>query len=373
MFQTLDVMISLAVVFLILSMTLKFFMSMIKRGLKTKAKVVSEEMKTFIGEKTSTYFIPYIENQATYLNFLDVLDKPKKNRSRRQGIRQLSKDQLWEVVTDFRDFLRDNDADKVGRCLKLTEAKEELEREIKKIETHLSQLRKKIENNYDNTLRKIAERYEALMVKYTMIIGVIFAILINADFFEMYGSLSKNSVATGKLVAQTEMIKTRMEKFNSELMKKEGQGLTSSDELMKEVVEKVDRLSSELETAGLNFGWNIHHFERVKSFISKPSANGTGDEGALSKTIGAKTVVAKAGEVNRGEDLLAFFKKVFGLFISGLLISFGAPFWHDFLGAITGVRRLLVGKAEKEGESHTGVSAALSGSSAKGQGLPSGR
>jgi hypothetical protein len=46
MFETLDIMISLAVVFLILSMVHKYLVSLIKRLLSVKAKVVADEMKT---------------------------------------------------------------------------------------------------------------------------------------------------------------------------------------------------------------------------------------------------------------------------------------------------------------------------------------
>ncbi len=69
MFETLDTMISLGVIFLILSMVNKYLISIIKRCLKTKAKVVSSEMKTFIGENTTKILIPFIEkNEALILD-----------------------------------------------------------------------------------------------------------------------------------------------------------------------------------------------------------------------------------------------------------------------------------------------------------------
>ena len=68
MFETLDIMISLAVVFLILSMVHKYLVSLIKRLLSIKAKVVAEEMETFIGENTVQYLIPYLEKKAKHFN-----------------------------------------------------------------------------------------------------------------------------------------------------------------------------------------------------------------------------------------------------------------------------------------------------------------
>ncbi len=49
-------------------------------------------------------------------------------------------------------------------------------------------------------------------------------------------------------------------------------------------------------------------------------------------------------------DVGAGFYKFIGLIISGLLISFGAPFWHDFIGTFTGLRKTLRGKKEEKKE-----------------------
>ena len=75
MFETLDVMLSLAVVFLILSMVNKYLMSIIKRALRIKAGVAAEEMKTFIGENTVKLLIPYLDKKARHLNFLTKTKK----------------------------------------------------------------------------------------------------------------------------------------------------------------------------------------------------------------------------------------------------------------------------------------------------------
>jgi hypothetical protein len=58
MFGTLDIMIALAVAFLILSVVGNYMGSLIKRMLSIKAKVVAEEMKTFVEENTVQYLIP---------------------------------------------------------------------------------------------------------------------------------------------------------------------------------------------------------------------------------------------------------------------------------------------------------------------------
>ena len=49
------------------------------------------------------------------------------------------------------------------------------------------------------------------------------------------------------------------------------------------------------------------------------------------------------------KDIGPFLNKLIGLFISGLLISFGAPFWHDFLSAFVGIKKTLRGREERKG------------------------
>ena len=87
MFETLDIMISLAVVFLILSMVHKYLVSLIKRLLSIKAKVVADEMKTFVGENTAQYLIPYLEKNAKHLNFLEQQHGVPLIRKRQFGLR----------------------------------------------------------------------------------------------------------------------------------------------------------------------------------------------------------------------------------------------------------------------------------------------
>ncbi len=92
MFETLDTLISLGVIFLILSMIHKYVMSMVKRFFKIKATVVAEEMKTFVGENTIKYMIPFLEKNAKHQNVLDIIKG-------KNALRELSEEQLKGIVT----------------------------------------------------------------------------------------------------------------------------------------------------------------------------------------------------------------------------------------------------------------------------------
>lgn len=104
MFETLDTLISLGVVFLILSMVHKYLMSVVKRFFKIKAKAIAKEMETFVGEKTTTLLIPYLEKEAKHLNFLS-------NIKGKNVLRKLSKQQIVGVIEGLEGFIKENNDD----------------------------------------------------------------------------------------------------------------------------------------------------------------------------------------------------------------------------------------------------------------------
>ena len=272
MFETLDIMISLAVVFLILSMVHKYLVSLIKRLLSIKAKVVAEEMKTFVGENTVQYLIPYLEKKAKHLNFLEQQHGVPLIRKRQVGLRRLEKDQLEEVVDSLKDFLDKKSVRQLKHELAVQIPGVTTKRKLDEIKGHLVTLRGRIESMYDNTTERMTEVYETRIRHQTLIWGLVLAVLINADFLDMYGSLAKNSLIRGKLVAQAQVIDRQMQLMSEQIEQKEGE---------------------EIKLGAVFQGWG------------------------------------------------AFFNKLLGLFISGLLISFGAPFWHDLLSSFSGLKKVL--------------------------------
>lgn len=315
MFETLDVVISLAVVFLILSMVHKYLMSIVKRLLRIKTKVVAEEMKTFVGKDTWEYLIPYLEKKAEYLNFLEDTRIKKGEKEGDKGLRRLNKAQLKEIVTSLKEYIESKSGKEIKEKLGLKVSEDEVKKKIEEIKVHLGTLKNEIENMYDNTLEKMAEVYETKLRHYTLISGLALAVFINADFFEVYDSMSKNSSARNKLVVQAELISTRVSKMadHDQLKEKEEKEPSRITEEIQEVKKNIGKLSKDLEKAGLQLGWTQEAFERAFRGVG-PLVN-----------------------------------KLLGLFVSGLLISFGAPFWHDFVGSFAGLRRKLKGTEERKG------------------------
>lgn len=308
MFETLEIMISLSTIYLILSMILKYIMSIIKRLLKTKANVVADEMKHLIGDQK---LIPLIEKKADELCLLDSLGISKKSK---KGFRQLSKNNIKELLLEFKSDLEH--AEKAGLPIDIDGIVEAGQDKINVINQKIISVQKKIETYYENTMQKIEEQYKHKMRTITLFAAFALTMAINADFFDIYHSLSKNPLVRSTIAAQAEAISTEMEIMYESKKTHNEEGYQSWEEFSKDREKIVDALYSKLDDeTSLQLGWTDKAFETVYPPIT-------------------------------AEKFPAAIKKILGCLISGLLISFGAPFWHDFLSSLTSLNKMLKGKTD---------------------------
>ncbi len=307
MFETLDTMISFGVIFLILSMVNKYLISLVKRVFKIKAKVITKELKAFIGEKTSKYLILYLEKKAKHLNFLDE----------KKCLRQLNTEQLKSVVGELEVFIKSENAEEFkkvfGIDISVDDRKKEFQEELDEIKAHLNILKDKVENMYDNTMEKISEIYETKLRYRALYFGLALAFIINADFFSIYNSLSKNSIIREELVARSDVINAQVELVSKQIELSEKKSISEIKPAFDEANKSIKDLTTNITDAGLQLGWA---------------------DGKITKACSSFGSVVY---------------KLIGLLIAGLLISFGAPFWHDFIGTFTGLRKTLMGKKEGNG------------------------
>ena len=308
MFETLDTMISLGVIFLILSMVNKYLISLVKRLFKIKAKVITKELETFIGEKSSKYLIPYLEKKAKYLNFLD-----KTNIKKKIVLRELNKEQLKDVVGKLEEFLKSENIDEFkkvfGIDISINEVKKEIQGDLDEIKAHLNTLKDKVENMYDNTREKISEVYETRIRYRALYFGIGLAFFVNADFFGIYNSLSKSQAIRAQFVAQTDIIRTKIDDLDKQIKKSEGKEIENK-EVVKHEITKIKNTLDNIKNSGLELGWTKKEFARVF-------------------------------KEEKGGGWTSVVYKLIGLLVAGLLIGFGAPFWHDFIGTFTGLRKTL--------------------------------
>jgi hypothetical protein len=303
-------MISLGVIFLILSMVHKYLMSFVKRILKIKARVITKEMEVFIGKKTSGYLVKFLKKKAEYLNVLD-----EKNR-----FRPLNKEQLTAVVDELEKFMKRENIDEFDEVfsidINVDKITKEIRKEIDEVKIHLNNLKGKVENMYNNTMEKISEVYEKNLRYWTLGFGIVLAFFVNADLFGIYNSLSKSPIMREKLVTQSEDIKLEMNKLLEKIKNDEGKETEGIQKELDHANTTVTSLLGKVESTGIVLGWTDAKIESACSSFG--------------------SVVYK----------------LIGLLLAGLLISFGAPFWHDFIGTFTGLRKTLRGKKDGSGENN---------------------
>jgi hypothetical protein len=156
---------------------------------------------------------------------------------------------------------------------------------------------------YDTTKEKISEVYETKLRYRAFYFGLALAFTINADFFSLYTNLSKNSIIREEIVARSDVINSQIALLTNQIEMDDTKPISDFDQEIKEVKNKIEDLTSSITDAGLRLGWTRKEF---------------GELGVLSGMY-----------------------KLIGLFLSGLLVSFGAPFWHDFIGTFTGLKKTL--------------------------------
>ncbi len=275
--------------------------------------------------------------------------------------------QLVWLVDNLKEFLKGKKDSDVQKDLKLTESfsSEEIKKlkSVKEIEDILSNLKDRIETNYDNTTQKISTVYEKKLREYIFIWGIILALFINADIFEIYSTFSSNVLFRDKLAAQAEVINSQMKLINEQQIKEKE--TESIKELVKEAKITITAFNKNMTEAGLHLGWSWEHYDRVKNFFYRSSKddgkkpltnrNEMSKKSEMKEPQNKKNRESKKGETEKIEkskiqegnpvsrDIFSFLKKMLGIIISGLLISFGAPFWHEFLRSFTGIRNMLRG------------------------------
>ena len=311
-FETLDTMIAIGVIFLILSMVHKYLMSIVKRFLKIKAKVVANEMKIFIGENTTKFLIPYLKNKEKHLNLLEDIKKGE------MGLRLMNKEQLQKVVAKLDKFLDDKNSFSVIESFGVDIDRKAIKSKVTEVRKYIKTFNKKVEGMYDNTMENISKLYESNMRKYTLYFGLGLAVIINADFFDIYKSISKNKIVKDSLVLKAELIDRHWEEIFSKQINTEENA--DNVEALKNTSNLINNLMYNISDAGLHLGWSEQDINNLKN--------------------------------KSHNSFLAILMKIVGLCISGLLISFGAPFWHDFLSAFTGIKNKFLSIKNVNGVKH---------------------
>ncbi len=305
MLATIDTIIAIALVYMILSMANKFLMSWFKRAIKLKPRAVSK----VLGSLVFTNLSGYLSKNNIKLGFIDSVS----------GLGGFDKKDItpaFEVAKNIETFIKKKDPDEIAALLGL----ETSALNPSSIRQKATEFRDAIEAKYNSAMDQVREIHTRNLRYWTIFFGLIIAVAVNADFFVIYSSISDDAQLRKKLVAYVEVIdediteknkklEEMKQKFNEASPDERAGLLTGSDELR-----EIQLTTKPLEDSGLKLGWTMKEWN-----------NNTWNGGWL------------------------FLKKLLGLAISGLLIGFGAPFWHDLLRSVAGIKTVLSKRGRGEG------------------------
>jgi len=297
MFETLDTLISIGVIFLILSMAHKYIISIFKRAINIRGNIVAREMSTILGNYSSEYLLAYLKKNNKYTHLLD-----KKN----EKISEISCPQFKLIINDMQQFFSNkNNIENIRKSLGLSETVDTpLVKEFNRLKADLALWEENITHTYDNTMKRISDLTESKIRQWTFALGFVFALAMNADFMQIYSTLSQNSDTRTIMVTNSAMVNAKLDLLENDREKKTVSQNDSFMNIKNDLLETTSEMKKELADSGIIFGWH----ERDLSQLKNP---------------------------------LSLLNKIIGILISALLISFGAPFWHDYLSTFVNIRKNL--------------------------------
>jgi len=131
----------------------------------------------------------------------------------------------------------------------------------------------------------------------------------NASFFDIYKSISVDSTLRTQLVSGHTEITNEMKNLEKYISRLEQDDIEDIQKELSQAKEKMASITNLIPDGKQLFGWENGEFTRFIYF---------------------------------DEDTNIVFNKWIGFLISALLMSFGAPFWHDYLNGIIDVRKAIV-------------------------------
>ncbi|HET6974716.1 MAG TPA: hypothetical protein VFI24_00220 [Pyrinomonadaceae bacterium] len=228
----------------------------------------------------------------------------------------------------------------------------------------ISPLRNKIDQVelwFDTVTQSFDERYTRHMKTISIVISILVVILLNANFFQVYKSLSKNEIQRNMLVdAGADLVKDNNAPTSrpvaspspnaSPVASPNASPTPNPVAELKKDLRDIDSLVGTYE----GFGFKPLSAEQLRAFVwstgvwTRPFADDDGNYGwagfKLSKELRDGNEIAhwyaQSGEEwwdSRKENLVT----IVGWAIMVMLLSVGAPFWQDALESLFGIKNLL--------------------------------
>ena len=280
MFDTLDTIIGFVVIIFILSIIAQSAQALLKRFLNPKTSIVVNKIKEILDKITP--------EEAAKMEILKGEFNVVKNALKKKY--------------KFSEFTVDNlkaVADEVGKAGPAGKASFGA--------ADIENIKSKITAGLESESKNLQERYTHYMGQMSVAIALIISVGLNADSLQMM-----EKIGSDKAVRQALVQSDYLTKLSAEKKADKPAGAASSKEETERLKKNIAGVSDLMkEYQGLNIG--------VK--WSK-----TGED--FMKTSGWTTV-------------FFILQKLVGLMITATLVSMGAPFWHDTLESLTGLKNKL--------------------------------
>ncbi len=161
---------------------------------------------------------------------------------------------------------------------------------VQKTEEGISLLRQEIEHSFNNSMDRASGVYKRNSKGVAILLGIIIAVISNADTFHMVNRLSKDSAIRHTIISNA-----------GQVLQQDSQSVVNFEDLKNQT----DQVLTDI---ALPLGWTNTNYQQ--QIVSK-------------------------------QESFPFFKYLsmfFGWIISGIAIAMGAPFWFDILKKIVNVR-----------------------------------
>lgn len=235
---------------------------------------------------------------------------------------------------------------------------------VSMIEEKISNYRMQIENKLDAWLAQLNGEYKRNMLKWTVITGALMVLVTNADSLVIYNYLSANPKIQNEIVLAAQDMEKAFKTKSSDINSLSS--LLKTNDLEK-IKENIITISGNLEADYNNLGDEEESNKLAKRrdelqkkgfTLSNVKVFG-GELVAFYVRLQDKTIKHYSGKVAKmnlplggwGEffNNLTFsdtLQKIFGLLLTIVLVTFGAPFWNNVLTALLGMKNVMKNKKE---------------------------
>ena len=220
-------------------------------------------------------------------------------------------------------------------------------------ETALAMARTNIEMWFNDTMDRLTGWYKRRAQVITITLGVVFAIVFNADTVVIATTLWREPMIREALVAQAEKLQPP---FETEATAPEDETEATIPEDQTEAADSEEgwrNFYAQLESLGLPIGWVPAKLKEGQQCTWNPWASANEHDEDVEYVLGIPIgeecrVPVDAPEGGIPRDWSYGLSKILGLLISGCAACLGAPFWFDVLKKLTNVRSAGKNPAEED-------------------------